>query len=179
MTPTLNLDTVYVTTPSRNAPKFVFTASELPLLDQWLNHQFPGTKLHTTINCIVHEDGSTFARVAKPKDLLSQVNSLLARIGAQTSILHKHGDIFATPGTHDSTLILSDGTTTIEGNAAEIVRALAQLPQDDGSAVEARIVMAWAALAHFPKRFSTEQHEPTEAELEHWQDMCHEQYTGA
>ena len=188
MTPKLNIEIVYVTTPSRHAPKFLFTASELPLLDQWLNHQFPGTKLHNMGDWIADEHGRKFAKVASPEDCAYEANRQLKRVDAQADGIGLRGDIFTAPGSHDSTLILSDGTTTIEGNAAEIVRALEALPDQAGWQA------AWDALADFPvtcdcgccgmwycketNQFA-EQHEPSEAELEHWQDMCHEQYTGA
>ena len=190
-TPILNLDTVYIVTSTRYNHSFftfTFTESELHTVKRHLASQFPGTELHAVGINIVNEDGLEFAEVASPDWLAHETNRQLKRVDAQASTLHQHGDIYAAPGTHDSTLILGDGTALIEGNAAEIIQALEVLPDKAGWQA------AWAALADFPvtcdcgccnmwyckeTNHSTEQHEPSEAELEHWQDMCHEQYTGA
>ena len=187
-TPKLNLDTVYTVTSSV-APSFTFTVSELLTVERLLASIYPGTELYNAGGLIVDEDGLEFAVVASPEDLAYEANKQLQRIDAQaTDGIGPRDDIYAAPGTHDSTLILSDGTATIEGNAAEIIQALEALP------VLAGWQAAWAALADFPLACDcgycaccgcddtdtdTEPYEPSDAELERWHDMCHEQYTGA
>ena len=145
---TLNLDTVYTVTSDRYGygTSFTFTESELPTVERHLASQFPGTELHTTISGeIVDEDGLEFAEVASPEWLAYEANRQLKRVDAQvTDGIGPRDDIYAAPGTHDSTLILSDGTATIEGNAAEIIQALEALP------ITAGWQAAWAALADFP-----------------------------
>ena len=144
-TPTLNLDTVYTVTSDRYGHSFTFTESELPAIERLLASMFPGTELHDVGGSIVDEDGLEFAEVASPEDLAHEANRQLKRVDAQaTDGIGPRDDIYAAPGTHDSTLILSDGTATIEGNAAEIIQALEALP------VLAGWQAAWAALADFP-----------------------------
>jgi len=140
---TLNLDTVYTVTSDRYGHSFTFTESELPAIERLLASMFPGTELHDVGGSIVDEDGLEFAEVASPEELAYRANRQLYHVGALTD----YGfcdDIYAAPGTHDSTLILSDGTATIEANAAEIIHALEALPKDAGWQ------SAWAALADFP-----------------------------
>ena len=190
MTPTLNLDTVYIVTVYRWGKGFTFTESELPTIERFLASMFPGCELHVVGDSIVDEDNLVVAKVASPEDLAHKANRQLLDVGVQRANgIGPRDDIYAAPGTHDSTLILSDGTTTIEGNAAEIINALDALP------VMAGWQAAWAALADFPLACDcgccaccgecddtdtdTEPYEPSDAELERWQDMCHEQYTGA
>ena len=187
---TLNLDTVYTVTTDRYGylMDHTFTRSELPTIQRLLAKIFIGTELHHDANgSIVDEGGFEFAVVASPEELAYRANRQLYHVGALTD----YGfcdDIYAAPGTHDSTLILSDGTATIEANAAEIIHALEALPKDAGCQA------VWAALADFsvtcdcgccidcdtkPSDTEPKHYEPSEAELEHWQNMCHEQYTGA
>jgi len=144
-TPTLNLDTVYTVTTDRYGHSFTFTESELPTVERLLASMFPGTELHDVGGSIVDEDGLEFAEVASPEDLAYEANRQLQRVDAQaTDGIGPRDDIYAAPGTHDSTLILSDGTATIEGNAAEIIQALEALP------ITAGWQAAWAALSEFP-----------------------------
>ena len=145
---TLNLDTVYTVTTDRYGylMDHTFTRSELPTIERLLAKIFIGTELHHDANgSIVDEGGFEFAVVASPEDLAHEANRQLKRVDAQaTDGIGPRDDIYAAPGTHDSTLILSDGTATIEGNAAEILHALEALP------VLAGWQAAWAALADFP-----------------------------
>jgi len=190
---TLNLETVYTVTSDRYGQPFTFTESELPTIERMLAFMSPGTELHDVGGSIVDQDYLEFAVVALPDELAYEANRQLQRVMAQITSGFLRDGIYAVPGTHDSTLILSDGTATIEGNAAEIIQALEALPLLAGWQA------AWAALADFPATCDCgccidcddndtepsdtdtepEHYEPSEAELEHWQDMCHEQYTGA
>ena len=185
---TLNLETVYIIANDSYENTVVFTESELPTIERLLASMWPGNELHVVGLSIVDQDYLVVAEVASPEDLAHEANRQLLRVGAlSTDRIGLRDDIYAVPGTHDSTLILSDGTATIEGNAAEIIHALEALP------VLAGMQAAWAALADFPVTCDCgccidcdtdtdtepEHYEPSEAELEHWQNMCHEQYTGA
>ena len=78
-------------------------------------------------------------------DTAELANQELIRIDAQSLPgVVMGGDIFAAPGSSGCTLILGDGTALIEGNAAEIIHALAALPDKAGWQA------AWDALADFP-----------------------------
>jgi len=138
---TLNLETVYTAPSDRYDQSFTFTESELPTIERLLAFRFPGTELHKVGGSIVDQDYLEFAVVALPEDLAYEANRHLLRVGALAT-----DGIYAVPGTHDSTLILSDGTATIEGNAAEIIHALEALPRAAGWPA------AWAALADFPQQ---------------------------
>jgi len=191
-TPTLNLDTVYIITSYHYKQPVLFTESEIPTIER----QLAGLSirlndegyLERVGDRLVDGDGFEFAEVASLEDLAYEANRQLYRVGAQTTSGFFRDDLYAAPGTHDSTLIVSDGTALIEGNAAEIIHALKALLSLAGRQA------AWAALADFPVTCDCgccidcdtdtddtepKHYEPNEAELEHWQDMCHEQYTGA
>jgi hypothetical protein len=159
-TPTLNLNTVYTVTSSV-APSFTFTVSELLTVERLLASIYPGTELYNAGGLIVDEDGLEFAVVASPEDLAYEANKQLQRIDAQaTDGIGPRDDIYAAPGTHDSTLILSDGTATIEGNAAELILSDGTATIEGNAAeiiqaLEALPVLAgwqaaWAALTDFP-----------------------------
>ena len=147
-TPTLNLDTVYTVTSYHYKQPVLFTESEIPTIER----QLAGLSirlndeghLNRVDDRLVDGDGFEFAVVASPEDLAYEANRQLYRVGAQTDSSFFRDDLYAAPGTHDSTLILSDGTATIEGNAAEIIHALKALPSLAGRQG------AWAALADFP-----------------------------
>ena len=142
---TPNLDTVYTVTSYRYGRSLTFTESELPTIKRQLACLFPGTELHNMGDWIADEDGLEFAEVASAEDLAHKANRELQRVDAQaTDGIGLRDDIYAAPGTHDSTLILGDGTALIEGNAAEIIHALQALPRAAGWQA------AWAALADFP-----------------------------
>ena len=144
---TLNLDTVYTVTTDRYGylMDHTFTRSELPTIQRLLAKIFIGTELHHDANgSIVDEDGLEFAEIASPEWLAYEANRQLKRVDAQADGIGFRDDIYAAPGTHDSTLILGDGTALIEGNAAEIIRALEALPKEAGWQA------AWAALCDFP-----------------------------
>jgi len=145
---TLNLDTVYTVTTDRYGylMDHTFTRSELPTIERLLAKIFIGTELHHDANgSIVDEGGFEFAVVASPSSLAHEANKQLQRIDAQAkNCVGPMDDIYAAPGTHDSTLILGDGTAMIEGNAAEIIQALEAVP------VLAGWQAAWAALCDFP-----------------------------
>jgi len=184
---TLNLETVYIVTSHFYQDQVVLTESEIPTIGRHLNalrldEGFPARVGDRLVDC----EGLEFARIASPEELVYEVNRMLKRPNALTT--DGSDDLYAAPGTHDSTVIVSDGIALIEGNAAEIINALWALDPFGG------IESAWAALAHFPvtcdcgccadcdtepSDTEPEHYKPSEAELEHWQDMCHEQYTGA
>ena len=191
-TPTLNLDTVYTVTSYHYKQSVLFTESEIPTIER----QLAGLSIRLNDeghldrvgDHLVDGDGFEFAEVVSPEDLAYEANRQLYRVGAQSTAGIVDGDMMAAPGTHDNTLIIGDGVAYIEGHAAHIIYALKAL--DALSGMEA----VWAALAQFPvtcdcgccadcdtkpKHTEPEHYEPSDAELELWQDMCHEQYTGA
>lgn len=178
--PTLNLETVYIVTSDFYKHSVLITESEistirrhLSALALGLDEKFP----YRDGDRLVDYQGDEFARIASPEELVYEVNLMLEL--PNSLITDVSDDLYAAPGTHDSTVIVGDGTTHIEGNAVDIINALWTLDAYD--APEA----VWAALAKFPvtcdiepEHTEPEHYEPSEAELEHWQDMCHEQYTG-
>ena len=140
---TLNLETVYIVTSHFYQDQVVLTESEIPTIGRHLNalgldEGFPARVGDRLVDC----EGLEFARIASPEELVYEVNRMLERPNSLTT--DGSDDLYAAPGTHDSTLILSDGTATIEGNAAEIIQALEALP------ITAGWQSAWAALADFP-----------------------------
>ena len=146
--PALNLENVYTVTSYHYKQPVLFTESEIPTIER----QLAGLSirlndeghLNRVSDRLVDGDGFELAKVASSEDLAYEANRQLKRVDAQANGIGLRDDIYASPGTHDSTLILSDGTATIEGNAAEIIQALEVLPDNAGWQA------AWAALADFP-----------------------------
>jgi len=182
---TLNLETVYIVTSDFYKFQVLITQSEISTIRRHLSalgldERFP----YRDGDRIVDFQGDEFARIASPEELVYEVNLMLEL--PNSLITDESDDLYAAPGTHDSTVIVGNGTAHIEGNAVDIINALWTLDAYD--APEA----VWAALAKFPVTCDCgccidcdtdtdtepEHYEPSEAELEHWQDMCHEQYTG-
>ncbi len=186
--PTLNLETVYIVTSDFYKHSVLITESEistirrhLSALALGLDEKFP----YRDGDRLVDYQGDEFARIASPEELVYEVNFMLEL--PNSLITDVSDDLYAAPGTHDSTVIVGNGTAHFEGNAVDIINAIWTLDAYD--APEA----VWAALAKFSvtcdcgccadcvtKHDDTksEHYEPSEAELEHWQDICHEQYTG-
>ena len=189
---TLNLETVYIVTSHFYEETVLLTESEIPtirrhLMALHLDEGYLPRDGDRILDCQADE----FARIASPEELAHEVNLMLKTPCATTADLRN--GLYAAPGTHDSTVIVGDGTAHIEGNAVDIINALWALSAFDG------IEAVWTALADFPATCDCgccidcddndtepsdtdtkpDHYEPSEAEFEHWQDMCHEQYTGA